>query len=304
MPDTSRLAFGRVINELRPHALWHVIAWAGALLVGSVISPALFALWQKAKHASLDWYFLAFLFATSLIAFIILVGVLFLVATRSAARLSESLPVKATLEPSECVHDAKISPGPTQARHQVDGSAPDVQFWHTVAEREAHGRDVRALVNRTERRVIITGISLNYLVWHCARELRDALSRGRLVGIVLASATPESINFYARYSRVVAKTLPTTHAMYEDFSKSLDKKQLECFALHHTDLPMTHSIGLYDDALYVNEFCIDCPSSRCPSFSPPLGSHSHSLFMSELKEILKESRRVYGTGHERLLGGL
>ena len=72
----------------------------------------------------------------------------------------------------------------------------------------------------------------------------------------------------------------------------------------HTDIPLTHSIGLYDNAIYVSELCIDHSSSNCPSFSPPPGPKSHSLFLAELKQLLKESRLIDGSAHARLLGGL
>ncbi len=134
--------------------------------------------------------------------------------------------------------------------------------------------------------------------------MQTALSRGTLIGIVIAKATRKNLEFYARYSRDIDQTLPTTHGMYRTFAAALDRKQSECFALYHTDIPLTHSIGLYDNAIYVSELCIDHSSSNCPSFSPPPESKSHSLFIAELKQLLKESRLIDGSAHARLLGGL
>lgn len=292
MTDTNRL--GKLVQELRPHAMWCLIVFLGGFL-----SPVLFWMRQKAHHASLDWYVLAFLFASSLPAFTWAVLILVKSGKSSSASVrSESAPDLSAAVSTE------ISPVPTYPQHEGDGSAPDVRFWHSVGEREAHGRDVRALLSGAQRRVIITGIELHYVVKYCANELQSALSRGRLVGIVIAKATPRNITFYGRYSRGVDKTLAATHDLYRGFAESLDKRQSECFALYHTDVALTHSIGLYDDAVYVSEFCIDCPSSLCPSFSPPPESKSHSLFISELKEILKGSPCVHGSGHVKLLGGL
>ncbi len=304
MPDTNRLAFGEIFRELRPHALWHAITLVGSVLLASVISPGLFLLRQKAHHVSLDWYVLAFLFVTSLLAFSIFAGVVFFLAAKSTKILAASVPSKSASGPSAAVSNTEIPPVRIQPQHGADGSASDVHFWHSVADREAHGRDVRALVTGAQRRVIITGIGLHYIVKYCGNELQAALSGGRLIGIVITKATPRNIAFYARYSRGVDKTIVGTHGMYTEFARSLDKRQLECFALYHTDLALTHSIGLYDDAVYVSEFCINSPSSLCPSFSPPPGSRSHSLFISELKEILRGSICAHGSGHARLLGGL
>jgi hypothetical protein len=185
-----------------------------------------------------------------------------------------------------------------------DGSDPAVRFWHTIADREKHGKDVRALLSGAQRRVIITGIGLHYIVKYCSSELRTALSSGILVGIVMSKPTQKNIGFYSRYSRDVDKTLGVTHEMYSTFAQSLDTRQQECFAFYHTEVPLTHSIGLYDNSLYVSEFCIDCASSVSPSFSPPPGSRAHALFISELKTLLKESLRKYGDGHAKLIGSL
>jgi hypothetical protein len=301
MPDTNRSDFGEIVRELRPHALWQGIMLIGSVILASVISPVLLLLRQKFQHAPLDWYFLVFVFITSLLAFTIFAGVVIFLAARSSRNLSVSTSGSS---PSSALSNIEIPPVPVHPRHEGDGGAPDVRFWHSVADREAHRRDVRALVSGSARRVIITGIELNYIIKYCANELQTALSGGTLIGIVIAKSTPRNIAFYTRYSRGVAKTLVATHDMYSEFAKSLDKRQSECFALYHTDIALTHSIGLYDDAVYVSEFCIDCPSSLCPSFSPPPGSRSHSLFISELKEILKGSLSVHGSGHARLLGTL
>ena len=197
-----------------------------------------------------------------------------------------------------------LNSGPDSKSPPQDGSDPRVRFWHCIADRERHGQDVRALLKAAQRRAIITGIELHYVIKYCAQELKAALSSGTLVGIVISKATPRAISFYSRYSRDVDKTISTTHEMYTTFADSLNAKQRECFALYHTDMPLTHSIGLYDDSIYVSEFCIDCASSVVPSFSPPVGSATHRLFIDELKLLLKEAPCKHGNGHSRLLGSL
>jgi hypothetical protein len=301
MPETSQLSFRGVFRELRPHALWHAITWIAGLLFASVISPLLFLLWQKLHHASFDWYVVSFLFAASLLAFVVFAVFLFLLAARMSKVPSQTQPAS---DSGSLVPNTALGRDAVGGNHEREGSDPDVRFWHCVANREAHRQDVRTLISGSRLRVIITGIGLQYLVKYCAAEMQTALSKGTLIGIVIAKPTRKSFDFYARYSRDIDQTLPTTHGMYRTFAAKLDRKQSECFALYHTDVPLTHSIGLYDNAMYISELCIDHSSSNCPSFSPPPGSTSHSLFLGELKQLLTESRLIDGSAHAKLLGDL
>src|SRR5260370_37446341 len=135
MPDTNRLPFREIVRELRPHVLWYAITLVGSVLIASVISPVLFLLRQKAQHASLDWYVLAFLFGTSLLAFSIFGGVVLFLAVKSSKSLSAS---KLAPGPPTTATNREIPAAPIDPRHEADGSAPDVRFWHHVAERVAH----------------------------------------------------------------------------------------------------------------------------------------------------------------------
>jgi hypothetical protein len=187
------------------------------------------------------------------------------------------------------------------ARTLMDGSAADVKFWHTVEDRQKHAKDVHALISAARRYVIITGISLTFIVRHCSSEVKDALSRGVLFGAVTPNATDESMRLYSRYTARVNEFLPTAQRMFCELFDSLNDVQRRHFALYYTDIPLTHSIGSYDGRMYVNEFCIDFSSSVCPSFSPEPASHSHRIFTSELKTILTESRCICGSGSKALL---
>ena len=150
------------------------------------------------------------------------------------------------------------------ARTGNQGTAKDVRFWHTVADRQRHSTDVRALVETSKKRVIITGISLAYIGRHCAQELRAALARDVLVGIAIANRRPDLLAYYARYSPLVKRNLPTAHRLYADFHRGLTEPQSRRFCLCHVNIPLTHSIGLYDDEMFINEFCLDMDSSKLP----------------------------------------
>jgi hypothetical protein len=54
-----------VAKELRPHAIWTLIMWI-APFAGSAMITALFALLQKARHVSLDWFIIGGLFILSI----------------------------------------------------------------------------------------------------------------------------------------------------------------------------------------------------------------------------------------------
>ena len=54
-----------VAKELRPHAIWALIMWIAPVAGGAMIT-ALFALLQKARHVSLDWFIIGGLFILSI----------------------------------------------------------------------------------------------------------------------------------------------------------------------------------------------------------------------------------------------
>jgi hypothetical protein len=186
-------------------------------------------------------------------------------------------------------------------RTSLDGCATDVKFWHTVKDREAHGIDVRALICGAKRYVILTGVSLHYIVRHCEQELREAVLRKVAIGIIITDNTRDLAEHYTRYSVSVLHNLPVAQTMYVDFHNSLRNRQRGYFALYYTRIPLTHSIGLYDGKAYINEFWIDQTASICPSFSPALGSSTHQIVISEVSKLLNESRCVCGLAEKKLI---
>jgi hypothetical protein len=186
------------------------------------------------------------------------------------------------------------------AKHQR-GKASDVVFWHSFDDREADGKGVGHLIESAKRRIVITGGSLNTLAWDFIDQLQARLAKGVSVGIVMATPSPETLKTYVRYSEFLNATSPGTQLRYEKFCKSLSEEESTRFALCHTDIFLTHSIGLYDDQAFVSEFCIDRKSKDCPSFRSLAGSETYLLCLSEVRTLLQESRCVFGEGMATLL---
>src|SRR6266478_1614055 len=59
------------------------------------------------------------------------------------------------------------SRNPRKISQDLDGAAANVKFWHTIAERQEHRKDVRGLINTAKKRVVISGIALEYVVRKC-----------------------------------------------------------------------------------------------------------------------------------------
>jgi hypothetical protein len=183
-------------------------------------------------------------------------------------------------------------------------NARDVSFWHTFHDRGADGKGVHDLIGGAGHRIVVTGGSLGQIIWRFKTRIRQALSRGVLVGLVMATPVPEVLKYYLRYSESLRKLSPLTQALYRTFCRSLSASQRERVAVCHTNIPLTHSIGLYDDQLFVSDFCIDVPAEECPSFSALAGSHAFYVYLSEVHTLLTTSRCVFGSGAEELLASI
>ena len=81
-----------VAKELRPHAIWTLIMWI-APIAGSAMITALFALLQKARHVSLDWFIIGGLF---ILSFGVLALLLYL-AKRLSGKHTQHVPPRTVL---------------------------------------------------------------------------------------------------------------------------------------------------------------------------------------------------------------
>jgi len=91
-------------KELRPHAIWALLAWLGPL-AGSSMIAVVAALWQKLRHISLDWFFIVGLF---LLSFILLALLLYMARKISAAPKTDSAAPRQKL----VIHSAVYGTGP------------------------------------------------------------------------------------------------------------------------------------------------------------------------------------------------
>jgi hypothetical protein len=179
-----------------------------------------------------------------------------------------------------------------------------VLYWHTIPDRQRDGVDARSLIGRSVRRVFISGITLFYLARYCRTELKDAAGRGVQTELVIAENSPESVARYARYSPEIKDNLPAAHRRYHALAKKFQSEGLPPLTVWCTSIPLTHSIGLYDDAIYVSEFCIDAESPRAPSFCVPAGTPSYRVFIAEIRVLLRESVPLIGSKRSAILKSL
>lgn len=187
---------------------------------------------------------------------------------------------------------------------QVRRNARDIVFWHTFRDRDRDGKGVRDLIENAENRVVVTGGSLDQCVWRFRNEILEALKRKVLVGLVMATPVEPALKFYIRYADSLLRVSPLTRGRYEEFYLSLSTAERGRFALFYTDIPLTHSLGLYDDQIFVSEFCIDRHAEQCPSYAAFWGSHAYGVFFYEIHILLKSSRLSLGSGKNRLLANV
>lgn len=169
-------------------------------------------------------------------------------------------------------------------------------FWHTVAQRRADGVDVPSLIANARKRVLITGIALNYVSQHCSQEIQDALDRRMRVEIVIATLDDLSNKRYYRFTSLKDPDLPMLVLAYERYKNLVEKlseSQRKYFGVYATSSPMAHSIGLYDDDIYVSEFCLNTDAAVCPSYRIAPGDESYDLFMGEIRSLLSDAQPLF-----------
>ena len=93
---------------------------------------------------------------------------------------------------------------------------------------------------------------------------------------------------------MVRENLAASHKRYQLLAQEFAAKGVPPFALFGATILMTHSIGLYDDAMFISEFCIDTESYRAPSFRVLPHTPSYKVFLSEARTLLTESLPLLG----------
>ena len=73
----------------------------------------------------------------------------------------------------------------------------------------------------------------------------------------------------------------------------LSNEQKQYFCVYSTQIPLTHSIGLYDDIIIVSEFCLDTASSHVPSYQVAKNSKSYKTFLQEVRILLEKGTSLF-----------
>jgi hypothetical protein len=196
---------------------------------------------------------------------------------------------------------------PTHSAHTLPTENPVVKhyslvgFWDTLKLRHDAMCDARSLIASATERIFLSGITLNYIVQHCRRELESALRRGVLVEIVIAADTDKSKYVYKRYSSLVEDNLPLVHERFREFRQNQREDRVNLLSIYAAQIPLTHSLGLYDDRLFVSEFCIDTSSSESPSYELAHNADAYAILVAEIRVLLSTATPLYESRSSRIL---
>ena len=177
-------------------------------------------------------------------------------------------------------------------KEAVNGDAVrQVRFWNSIVERQASDLDVRGLLSGSKKYVFLSSISMNYVAHSCSAELRRALARGVAVDVMMAM-NDESKKFYERYCDV--DLIAVSQRRYKAFFDSLPDTERRLLKVYASRVPLTHSIGQYDDEIFVSEFCIDTDSALVPSYRLAPSDSAYAVFKKEIQILKKESVCIVG----------
>jgi hypothetical protein len=163
-------------------------------------------------------------------------------------------------------------------------------FWGSARARHEERQDARSLIARTQERLFVSGITLTFIIQHCQSELESMISRGLPVDLVIAADTPFTRSVYARYSPEIDVNLPLACRRYRAFRDAIHAERRHLFRVYSTAIPLTHSIGMYDNIIHVSEFCIDTDSARVPSYQLAESSPGYETYLKEVRLLLQEGR--------------
>ncbi|MFI8502016.1 TIR domain-containing protein [Streptomyces sp. NPDC085524] len=169
-----------------------------------------------------------------------------------------------------------------------------VAFWNNVQERHRAGLDLRSLVEDAQESVFVSGISLRYLVHLCSNQLRQALASGATVDVLLPSDESVDNGHYDRHKSYVREEFPLAVARWREFARSLGDEDRSRLSITQTPLLLTHSIGVYDGAMYVNSFCAGLDSQELPSFRIDADFGAYRAYLTDIDTHLRAGRRTAG----------
>ena len=175
-----------------------------------------------------------------------------------------------------------------------------IRMWNNVQERHRDGTDLRSQIESARHGIFVSGISLRYPAIYCKMQMIEALSRDVCVE-VLIPAIDSNIEFYDFHKPHSAEEIRLSHEAWLEFFAKLSAKQKSGFSVTATSLTLTHSIGLYDEHMFVNPFCIGLNSAELPSFRLERGCGAYNAYVKDALEHLARGERICGGGGQSFL---
>jgi transcriptional regulator with XRE-family HTH domain len=175
------------------------------------------------------------------------------------------------------------------------GPLAEFRFYDNFFERRRANCDVPKLIVKAEDRIIISGISLFYLSKYCEKEVIDAAERGVTIALIVGEKTPATRVLYAPYVSDERSFADPGYEYLKRFRTALSAKAartLGCYSAKHL---ITHSIGVYDQSIYVSELCLVDNKGLNPSYSMQVESPLYALFENEAYRLLAAAKPLFGS---------
>lgn len=177
------------------------------------------------------------------------------------------------------------------AEQQTSG----VRFFNSFSERDPATHSVEALIVKAKRRIIISGIALFYLPKWRQKQVLDAAERGVRVALIVAKKTPATQSLYAPYVSDKVSFAARGYAYLKPFRSLLSKKAMRNLGCYTTSYLITHSIGVYDQSIYISELCLVDDKGLNPSYAVEPGSSLHPQFEREAYRFLASAKPLFGS---------
>lgn len=116
-----------------------------------------------------------------------------------------------------------------------------------------------------------------------------------IIEIFIAKENDESHSQYGPFTDSVHTSLPRAYKRCAKLKEDLGEQGVR-FNIYSVNIPMTHSIGLYDDRLFISDFFFKISSSKVPSYELRTDGPSFSSALSELLAIAEGSEPFAGSG--------
>jgi Predicted nucleotide-binding protein containing TIR-like domain len=169
-----------------------------------------------------------------------------------------------------------------------------VAFWNNVHERSQEKCDLRSLVQTSTRYVFLSGIALNYVVQSCRQQMISTLNAGTTVEVLIPTLSAANSKRYTPFKSDALDEMRLALSRWSKFSASLEEEAAGRFRLFATDLHLTHSVGIYDELMYVNPYCAGLDSADLPSFRLDRSIPAFGSYLSDLAYHIQAAKLIAG----------